>query len=258
MKKITGWIALTVTAYLVALLALLPASYVINDLVPQLGIKLDSKLALTGISGTIWNGEVEQLHYQGKKIGKATWGLHPLSLLVGNLALNWQLKTQDGDLHGEATFDTSGQILLEDIKGQIPVEELTALLPFVPVVVNGAVTFDLSEVQIEGGKPKQATGEIHWNRAVIVAMQKVDFGDVTAILETRADTGNIEAKINNRQGALAVNATAILEASGKYQLAGELTASKQKNRALLNNFIMLGRPDQNGRLRFSQSGRFKR
>lgn len=255
MKKITGWIALTVTAYLIALLAMLPARYAIDELAPQFGIELGSEWALDGITGTIWGGAVEQLQYQGQEIGRASWDLHPLSLIVGNLALSWQLNGQEGEVHGEATFNPSGEVLVEAIKGEIPVAELTALLPFVPVVVNGTLALDLSAVHFDGGKTRQVTGELHWNQAEIVAMQKVDFGDVTITLDTKDDSGDIEAQINNLQGALAVNATATLRTSGEYQVAGEITTRSKKDRALLNSFVMIGRPDRQGRLRFNRSGR---
>lgn len=255
MKKTGGWVALTVTAYLIALLAMLPARYAIDELAPQFGIELGSEWALGNISGTIWGGEVERLQYQGQEIGKASWDLHPLSLIVGNLALSLQLKSQEGEVHGEATFNPSGEILVEDIKGEVPVAELTALLPFVPVVVNGTLALDLQAVYLVGGKTRQVTGELHWNRAEIIAMQQVDFGDVTVTLDTKDDSGDIEAIISNLQGALAVNATATLRSSGEYQFAGELTTRSKKDSALLNNFVMIGRPDQRGRLRFNRSGR---
>ena len=255
MKKIAIWVALTLAIYLIALLAQLPARYVVNELMPQYGIKLDRNWLLNDISGSIWSGEIGQLHYQEREIGKIRWNLHLLPLIVGDLALHWQHENRQGELQGEVVVDSGGEISAKEIVGEISVKALTALLPFVPFVANGTVIFDQLEIEMTQGKPHFLKGEIHWNQAEIIAMQKIDFGNISTKFSTETETGQIEARIHNRQGALAVNATAIVKTGGNYQLSGDLTARTEKDKPLLNNFIMLGRADKNGRLQFSQRGR---
>lgn len=256
MNKISGWVALIVAAYLTALIVLLPARYAVEEIAPSMGIKLGNDLALNDISGTIWSGDVGQLQLKGIEVGKASWELHPLSLLMGKLALDWQLTRNSGKLHGEALINQDEQISIKKIQGEIPVEELTSMLPFVPFAVKGSVVFDLPLIQISGNRLRSAEGEITWNRAEIVAMQTINFGDVTASFSTAKDDGNIEAKLNNQDGNLDLNTTAVFKPDGIYQIAGELAARTPKDRPLLNNFIMLGRADQQGILRFNLNGRY--
>ena len=129
------WIAGLLIFILVAstsFLVHIPASWVLkqatqNNLIPSY-IQLDQP------QGTLWNGQAKLSLMESSKaveLGQLHWQLSALSLLSLNVDTDLNLQTQRGGLRGELSTGllNQTQIELEEVQGQIPVNDLKPFLP---------------------------------------------------------------------------------------------------------------------------------
>src|SRR5262245_27894656 len=119
MKRLWPLVALGIGAYVVFVLATLPASVVLNRL-GSLGVNA------AAVSGTIWNGSAEVLEVQGMTVGKASWRLRVLPLFTGRLSADVRLNGSDGSAQGRVTIAPGGRLALDQFNASLPIGSLPA------------------------------------------------------------------------------------------------------------------------------------
>ena len=80
MKLAIKPILLCVLLYLVFVVVLMPAKWAVQFIPKNAGVEP------SGVSGTIWQGQAQQLMLRGEQIDKVQWQVKPLALLTGQLA----------------------------------------------------------------------------------------------------------------------------------------------------------------------------
>jgi len=253
-KQVLGWAFVLIAAYLCALIVLMPARYALNNVAPKLGIELDRSLSFESISGRLWDGQMEGLQYQDKMVGEVSWQLNFSQLLIGDMALHWTLRRQNGEFQGDVVFNPSGAITLLNTQGELPANELLQLSPYAIVPVSGTISADIPEILIETDRVKTIDGQLVWKQAEIDYGETIALGDITIELNTAIDDGLIAADITNQQGVISIKSSATLNNSGQYQLKGVLTPVDARARNMIKMASMFGRLDRSGKLRFNRSG----
>lgn len=89
-------ILILVVAFVVSAIVHLPIQAVLTH------APLPSQLKIAGASGSLWQGQVQQLQWQHYNLGQVSWQLQPMQLLTGNLQAKvrlgrgnpWQLRAR--------------------------------------------------------------------------------------------------------------------------------------------------------------------
>ncbi|RUO80292.1 Type II secretory pathway, component PulN [Idiomarina tyrosinivorans] len=78
------WITSAILVYLLALLVFIPAQLIY-------WLPLPKSISVTGVSGTLWNGEATQVVVAGREFRQLQWQLNPAYLVTGELGLELRL-----------------------------------------------------------------------------------------------------------------------------------------------------------------------
>jgi general secretion pathway protein N len=255
MKSALRYTALGVMLYLLFLVALFPAGQAYRFAAEPLQRALP-QLKLAGLEGSIWSGHVESLVYRQALLGEMSWQLSPLSLLFGRAQLKALLQSREGYLQSRIRTPLGGgHVELADIEGRMPMSELSRFAPYVPVVLEGAVSLDLTEAEVAAdGRLLRAQGRMVWHQAAISAPQALSFGDLQLVLHTEEE-GRVSGELSDRGGPLKVAGTLNLEPDRSYRLSANVAATPQAPPVLVQSLGLLGKPDAQGRYRIHYRGR---
>ncbi len=136
--------ALGLAAYLIALLAAIPA-----------GLFVPANGPLLEVDGTIWHGEAA---LDGGD--RLRWRFAPLRSLVNlGFAVDWRVDGAATDLGGGAVLAAGGRVALDSISGRADGALLRAAAPGLPFTCELDLQFDLPTLRL-GGADQRAAGEI--------------------------------------------------------------------------------------------------
>lgn len=215
------WIPLGIALFLVFVLANIPAIWGAYLLTRGTG------LALSGVTGTLWNGSASlasvRTAQQEYSLGQLRWHLEPLSLL--GLAPCAQVKTElpQQQFDGQICAASGGVITIRSADLSVPAALLQARLP---VPIQGQLSAHIDELQLRGNVLLKLKGNLAWNSArVNTGATWLDIGSYAAEL---ADNGNngVKAQFFQLAGPVDVNLQVELAAPSGGRVAGELAAPK--------------------------------
>ncbi|RDV24871.1 type II secretion system protein N [Alteromonas aestuariivivens] len=249
MKLRLGWAAGTVAALIFFLLKYLPASQVLGR------VDLPRNMAISGVSGTIWNGQAELVSVSGLSVTPLNWEIHPLALLVGRVSAD----IRGGNLResGQVAFQGPLSISLFDLQS-VKAEDFLLFLPVdrvlakvrlpLPVNAGGRIRLKLDALEF-GPECEQLIGSGDWLNATVAGTQgPIDFGSYNAQLTCSEGKIALQVKEPNKLG-LTLNATvsadlADISAQGQFKLDPSLP------REVHDAAMLFSRPEADGYTRF--------
>lgn len=196
-----GIIGLLVFIYLVALVVLLPARFVLQFVPPP------AQVEWGGVSGSIWSGQVGVLRVQDVTLREIDWRLNPLALVMGRAQVSLHIGDHPGNIvigQGQLRLTTSTlQVQSLTLEGRVA--DLAALSPVPsPFALQGEVSLKLAHFQ--WGQPlcSELDGQLQVSNAALqLGRNWEELGDFRADLN--CDNGRITALLDedNRLGLTA-------------------------------------------------------
>ena len=143
-RRIILFVALGIAAYLLALLATMPASVIFR-----------SQPWRTGVAGTVWNGEV------GIAGGsKVQWQMAPLRSLTSlAFAADWKASGPDTDMGGQMLLHPGGRTVLDHVSGSADASLLQILQPNLPFTCDLVMQVEMARVAV-GGANRMLDGTV--------------------------------------------------------------------------------------------------
>lgn len=242
MKK-SIFVVTFVVAYLIFAISTMPAAQVLS------WVSLPKNIKLVGVSGTVWQGKLQQVVYQNNVINNVRWQLSPWSLLVADPTIDTTFggSSVDGP-EGKAIVSglLSQQIQLEQTEVFIEANQVIAQLPMpVPMTAAGLVRLTLPSFKM--GQPicQVATGKLNWRSAQVTAFQEaIDLDDLNANLACENGALTVTIDPNN---ILGLEFKATVSSIGKISGSGLLTPGASFPQKLKPALPFIGRADSRGR-----------
>ena len=252
MKRWWHFLLVGIFAWLLFMVWRLPATVAYDMSSESLG----TQVQLAGISGTVWDGEAQQLQYQNKLVAGSRWKLSPWGLLLGRVDGLITLTHDEGYLQAQASVPLGGgEFALSEIKGKLPLAVVQQHLTMIPLPLQGEMSLKLDKLVVSGeGQVQQADGRIVWHQAGVQVMDKLAFGDLQMSLHS-VEGGGIEGTISDSGGPLQLNANFTLSAEGAYTLEGQAKPNESAPKELRNSLGMLGKADSQGNYPLKYSGK---
>jgi len=197
--KTHHYIITAVSGYLFFLLLLTPAATVISFL------KLPSNsIALSGISGSIWSGSIDQARIKQQHIDNIFWSLNPLSLLTGSISSELKADVYDNPVQADLDHSFfSKSTSLYNVSSALNAKDLQKKLNLPFGELAGKLQLNLSELKIKPKSLPSITGIIQWNNAQLTLADKISFGNILLTL-TPDDQSNLTGKLSNTKGELII------------------------------------------------------
>ncbi len=243
-----GWL-LGVAAYLVFLVAALPASYITHWATSHLsGVQLDD------VSGSVFSGRAEELRVGTRSLGAVEWHFDWLAPFTASVGYRFHLHDQDQDLDGRVDKGF-GSLHLRDLKGRVPVASLDTWLPLPTHSLSGSLLIDLKQVQLKAGHLQSATGDLELDDGIMSWPTAYTLGSFRLDLSPASD-GGVDGQISDVASPLKLQAKLGLTPEGAYHLSGILAARDQGDAATRSLLGNLGRPDSTGQYPFDFKGQW--
>jgi general secretion pathway protein N len=241
---------------LVSLVLHFPASVAFNMLT------LPSSLKLSGVTGTIWQGQAEQVHWKvgnsDINYGTFNWSIAPAKILLGQLSAMVQFGMgSDIELHGKGEVGvTFSHLYARNVLISMPASVLQAYVPTpVPVGLHGQI--EATILRLDYGAPycQQAQGEVMWNQGVVDVMgQALSIGMATAKLQCNDN----QIAISGTQSSSQVDSQFTLDVQGnnnQYQTKAWFAPKAALPPFFQSQLKWLPAPDGQGRYHVDYSGR---
>lgn len=240
---------LGIAAYLIFLLAGLPAAYLTSWISTHV-----SGLQLAGVSGSLFAGEAEDARYGRTDLGQVQWDFDWWAPFTGTLGYRFHAHGDDHDLQGRVD-DGLGGLHLHDLKGRMLVATLDTWLPLPTNSLSGSVVLDLKQLRAKGGKLQSAEGRVELDDALMHWPTSYTLGSFRMDL-TPAAAGGVDAAIADVASPLKLQASVTLAPEGQYQVKGVLAARDPGDASARNLLANLGRPDSTGQYPFDFKGQW--
>lgn len=242
-----GWF-LGAAAYLIFLLATLPADYVVGWTVKHF-----PAVQLSGVSGSVFSGAAQQLRYAGRPLGAVEWHFDWLAPFTFTLGYHVRLHDDSSDLVGRVD-SRFGTLYLRNLSGQLPVAALDPWSPLPAHSLAGKLNLRVTRLSFKGGRLTGAAGEVDLSEAALKWPTSYALGSFRLLLTDAGD--GVHATADDVASPLSLQAALILSPTGAYKLTGTLAAHDPGDTATRDLLANLGRPDSTGRYPFSFNGQW--
>ena len=237
-----------VIAFLVFLVALVPATAVMRWLPPD--------ITVAGIDGTIWSGSASSLGFKGRPLGAVSWSCRPWPLLALEWSCRVELQPAGGAVSAALSGDFNGlDIEARDLSGRLPITLFEGVVT--PRGWTGQLDLDVTQARIAGGLPQDAAGKIIVRGLKGPGPGGEVLGDFELTIgEGAVGTGTLSGRLTDLGGPLHVRGTIELKRDRSYFASGEVSPGPGAGPAIFDTLGFLGPPDQAGRRPFSVEGTF--
>lgn len=244
MKHLKLHISIFIVAYLVFMLAGLPASMVLGM------VKLPPGTKLGEVSGTAWQGQVTAVQYKQDVFTDVKWDLSPLSLLTGRIGADVKFgKMRDqGGLSGEGFVSSNfamDNFSAQDFTLRMPASDLVGRMQMnLPAQLSGRIILKLKDY--DQGKPycEQLTGDVKWLKAQLNMGSNVSLGSLEGDLACKQ--GEVELKIS-KANPLGLQVTSLIGDNNKFTVKGFVKPDGTMPNEVHQAVKMFGQADSQGR-----------
>ena len=193
----------TVVLYVVFLIVLLPASFVVNQ------VTLPPSLQLGMIQGTLWQGQVSSVKVEKLDLKNVQWDLIVSSLFAGRLNLDLNIGNSRDPIRGNGYVGYSlDGVFAEQFTLNAPVTTLTTIQPLpMDLVANGQVSLLIEDYQqgepwcealnglltLKSSQISNNFGRVNIDNAQVKLV--CDKGDLIATMKPKTNTLGIDVKV---------------------------------------------------------------
>lgn len=217
MKKTAILVFVGLLLFIVFLIAKMPANQILSR------VTLPENISVTGVSGTLWNGNATQVIYEGLQVLDVNWQLDFLPLLIGRASLNIDAgSTRDPDsiaFNGDVVVSRS-HLAINDGTLFAPTPLLLAQVQLpLPVSAKGRVKVEIDELDYAKEGCETLTGTGYWLNGEVAGLQEqIALGNFEASLH--CDNGPVEVT-TNPENSLNMAGTVTIHHNGKFAVVGK-------------------------------------
>lgn len=229
--------------YLLFMLVQMPTAWLIARL------PADFPLQMGEASGTLWRGEVKNVHWKVEadriELGRLSWHWLPAEILDGRIGIQFQLAQAANQLNGIVLLGRKGHAL-KQIRGEVDAALLGYVSrPFSLLQPQGSLVFDIADLFVSA-KRLHGAAQMDWKDARS-GMVAAPLGNYRALLRSDPDGRRAHIEVTTLQGPLALNGNAEYLAGKHAQGSLRLTPPQGEAGAVFKPLLgLLGRPNPEG------------
>ncbi len=251
MRLNTAWVGLAAGVYVAATLALFPAGTAYRWFAPP-------QLEIAGIEGSIWRGRAALASIAGFGVYDLEWAVSPWSLLTGRLNARVQARQPDGFVNAEIFAGLSSIRIID-------MQATTSLATIGHVVsmgdVQGLVSAQLAELELERGWPVRAIGQVriaNLETPLLMPSGPSDLIPLGNYVVQLIDSGTSEVRgtFEDQGGPVEVEGSFALSSDRTYELSGLVLPRPDAPQEIVQAMVFLAPEDGGtGRRVFELTGR---
>lgn len=198
---------------------------------------LPSNISASGLSGTLLNGNVQNIVIDKIGLQNTKWSASPLSLLTGKVKADVTIDSSNLKGDFETTYAGS-EILTKDINLN---GELSILGPYFErfgLTINGKFDAQFSNLHIKNGIPYDASGTLNTTNTSILGFLPLNLGNVNSEFSQQDD--GIQIYLSNRNGELDANGVINIASNGVFNVDLTLSRNERTPENVLQTVQLIG------------------
>ena len=215
---------------------------------------LPNNISVSGVSGTVWNGNLQTIVFDQVGIQNTKWSSNPLSLLTGKLRTD--VSFDSSNLKGNLETIYSGtNVRAEDV---LLDGDLSLLMPYFEkygLTISGQFNANFNSFEVDNGLPKQADGVLHTYNTSILGVFPLNLGDITSVFEEQAQ--GMLIKVENRNGELDLNGAITVDENGNYLADMQFSKNSETSDQVLQTIQLLGTKIGEDTVKMTHSGQLR-
>lgn len=243
-----------VLIYMVFMLALLPARFVTSHL-EQKNL-MPPQVALGTVTGTVWQGNLSSLTYQGVVLDNVKWELSPLSIFTGTISVGFKAGKPRSAIRasGQLAFNNEGLAAHNlSIKTSLAPLLQSYPLPY-GLTSTGRVNLNIATYQQDQPWCKTLDGVIKADDLLIKsAFGQLAVANVSAKLS--CPNGVLTATMQPSSNSLGIDGDIQLNKARQYNLNARVLPPADASQDYLNVLKFSGSPNSQGQYVFKYSGK---
>ena len=234
-----------IVLYLFFLIISVPANVLLSNL------NLTKNIIINSVSGTVWSGNIGQLQVSSINVGKVSWDLSPLNLLVGELSADIAIINDEQFINSKVNVSSSGKVELEETRFSIDLSTFAPLTYGMPFAYSGKASGYFPVSFFLKNNFVGINGKLSLANIKMISPQEQIFGDF--IVDFRAEKeGATSGKIKDMGGVLDIAGLLGLNKKGQFNISAKL-AAREPDAALEQMLSFLGTKDASGRVQLNSS-----
>lgn len=233
-----------IAVFLLVLLVSFPAQVAYNWFAPQ-------EIQLSGINGSIWNGDAAEGLAGGAYLRNLRWRFRPGALLTGSIAFDASASPGSGILNTQVAARLDGSLSLTGLSGNVPLDVVHQ--SFQQGGIRGDLILEFENLTIKDGVPVVAIGSVTVADFFAPVLSASQIGDFRADFQSSGE--QITGVVQDISGVLDVEGTITLSPDRSYAFVGEVAPTPETPPSILNQLQFLGSADARGRRMFRFEGR---
>ncbi len=199
---------------------------------------LPSNISTAGLSGTLLNGNAQNIVIDKVSIQNTKWSSNPLSLLTGKVQADVSINSNNIKGEFETTYAGSS-VYTKDID---LVGELSLLSPYferLGLTIHGQFDAKFDKLDIKNGIPNNADGILNTSNTSILGLLPLNLGDVSS--EFSPLENGFQVYLNNQNGELDLNGVINISSNGVYNADLTLTKNASTPDNVLQTIQLIGK-----------------
>lgn len=246
MKK-KYYILIAVIAYLVFLLASIPANYATNI------INSNTPVSIQGVSGTLWKGKALAITLNNIQLERTEWNFRLWKLLIGRLALDIETLYASNRINAEIGTSFLGRFFAYGLSASIPAQEVAQLANIPLAQLSGMISIDIESAHWKQGEMPSASGTINWRNAEITIADTASLGNVNIILG-ESEQQLLKADIKNQGGDINISGSAELVPVASYDVNITLIPTATASNNIKQSLGMFAKKQTTGEFLLQKTG----
>lgn len=253
MVKIFKYGLVLLLFYFIFILALLPASFVVNTLEEQRIIPRDVRLGHA--SGSIWQGNLSSVMVQGIQLEQVRWEMSALSILTGHIKLDINVGKKRSAIraNGQLIINHEG-VMANDVSIKSPLAPLVAVNPL-PYGLTSTGNIDINITHYTQDQPwcETLSGKVTTSDLLIKsAFGQLAVDNVSAALT--CPQGKLMAKLTPSTNSLGIDGELALTKDKQYQVNAKVLPPVGASQDYINVLKFSGTPNSQGHYIFRYNG----
>lgn len=240
-----GLLMAAVIALIVGVVALFPARVAYRWLSPV-------EFSMSGISGTVWNGNADAADANGVVFRSLGWRFRPLRLFTGRLVYKIDAAPAEGFIEGDifVSIGRSVSVSGENIRSALPLRMFQRTLNVGGL--RGNASLQLERIELVDGMPVELDGSLDIADLVVPVVNGGSIGGYRVEFFTGAD--GISASLEDTDGVLDIAGSLQLNSDRSYQLLAQVVAKATAPVALRGRIDRLPAANDRGQREFRVEG----
>lgn len=245
-RRVTALAVLGVAAYLLFLVALVPARFVVAR------IALPAGLALDNVDGTVWSGHATASWSAGGAtlvLDTVRWHWRPLALMSARFAYDVEARAKGIDARARLARGVTSTVV-EDLDLRADANAIAAAIPLASAWQPAGRVAVTSPSLAWNGRDLLGQAQAQWSDAALAISAVRPLG--TYVLRLEGAGGPARITLATTQGALRLSGDGTLEGLQRVAFTGEARADGPQSSALTPVLDLFGprRPDGSRPLRY--------